>query len=147
MSKAKTAFVTPFGKYQFEAVPFGLAQAPTNFQQLISFFSQDCSSCAMAYLDDIIIFSKNEQEHLKHIGLIFQKLVTAGLKLKESNCDFCMILLLRLLGTLRLLHSEVYWHTDHWSKPYFTVINVIDCIASINLQLVLLVLAICKVNK
>ena len=35
-SKAKTAFVTLFGKYQFEAVPFGLAQAPAYFQQLIS---------------------------------------------------------------------------------------------------------------
>ena len=42
----------------------------------------------MAYLDDIIIFSKNEQEHLKHIEIIFQKLVAAGLKLKESKCDF-----------------------------------------------------------
>ena len=35
-SKAKTAFVTPFGKYEFNAVPFGLAQAPAYFQQLIS---------------------------------------------------------------------------------------------------------------
>ena len=42
----------------------------------------------MAYLDDIIIFSKNEAEHLKHIGIIFQKLKEAGLKLKESKCDF-----------------------------------------------------------
>ena len=40
------------------------------------------------YLDDIIIFSKNEEEHLKHIEIIFQKLKEAGLKLKESNCDF-----------------------------------------------------------
>ena len=44
-SKAKTAFVTPF-----EAVPFGLGQAPTYFQQLISMVLQDCSSFAMAYL-------------------------------------------------------------------------------------------------
>ena len=87
-SKAKTAFVTPFGKYQFEAVPFGLAQAPANFQQLISMMLQGCSGFAMAYLDDIIIFSKNEAEHLKHIEIIFQKLKEAGLKLKKSKCDF-----------------------------------------------------------
>ena len=42
----------------------------------------------MAYLDDIIIFSRNEREHLKHIQIIFQKLIDAGLKLKESKCDF-----------------------------------------------------------
>ena len=87
-SKAKTAFVTLFGKYQFEAVPFGLAQAPAYFQQLISIVLQGCSDFAMAYLDDIIIFSKNEEEHLKHIKIIFQKLKEAGLKLKESKCDF-----------------------------------------------------------
>ena len=87
-SKGKTAFVTPFGKYQFEAVPFGLAQAPAYFQQLISVLLQSCSDFAMAYLDDIIIFSKNEKEHLKHIEIIFQKLKEAGLKLKESRCYF-----------------------------------------------------------
>ena len=42
----------------------------------------------MAYLDDIIISSKNEEEHLKHIEIIFQKLKAAGFKLKESKCDF-----------------------------------------------------------
>ena len=46
-SKAKTAFITPFSKYQFEAVPFGLAQAPAYFQQLISMVLQDCSEFAM----------------------------------------------------------------------------------------------------
>ena len=71
-SKAKTAFVTPFGKYQFEAVPFGLAQALAYFQQLISIVLQGCSDFAMAYLDDIIIFSKDETEHLQHIELFFK---------------------------------------------------------------------------
>ena len=42
----------------------------------------------MAYLDDIIIFSKNEEEHLEHHRIIFQRLKTTGLKLKRSNCDF-----------------------------------------------------------
>ena len=59
-----------------------------SFQQLISMVLQDCSDFAMAYLDDIIIFSRNEKEHLKHIEIIFQKLKAAGLKLKESKCDF-----------------------------------------------------------
>ena len=56
-SKAKTAFITPFGKYEFNSVPFGLAQAPAYFQQLISMVLQDCRGFVMAYLDDIIIFS------------------------------------------------------------------------------------------
>ena len=42
----------------------------------------------MAYLDNIIIFSKNEAEHLEHIEIIFKKLKEAGWKLKESKCDF-----------------------------------------------------------
>ena len=87
-SKAKTAFVTPFGKYQFEAVLFGLAQVPAYFQQLISMILQDCSDFTMVYLDDIIILSCNEKEYLKNIEIIFQKLKAAGLKLKESRCDF-----------------------------------------------------------
>ena len=87
-SKAKTAFITPFGKYKFNAVPFGLAQAPAYFQQLISMVLQDCGDFAMAYLDAIIIFSKNEEECLKYIEIIFKKLKEVGLKLKESKCDF-----------------------------------------------------------
>ena len=67
---------------------FGLAEAPAYLQQLISIVLQDCSEFAMAYLDDIFTFSKNEQEHLNHIEIIFKKLKEAWLKLKESKCDF-----------------------------------------------------------
>ena len=49
---------------------------------------QDCRDFVMVYLDDIIIFSRTPEEHLKHIEIIFQKLKIAGLKLKESKCDF-----------------------------------------------------------
>ena len=75
--------------YKFKAVLFGLAQATAYFQQLISIVLQDCRNFAMAHLDDIIIFSQSEQDHLKHIKIIFKKLKKAGLKLKESKCDFC----------------------------------------------------------
>ena len=84
-SKAKTAFITHFGRYEFNVVLFGLAQAPAYFQQLISMVLQGCRDFVMVYLDDIIIFSQNEQEHLKHIEVIFQKLKEAGLKLRESK--------------------------------------------------------------
>ena len=65
-SRAKTAFVMPFGKYKFLQVPFGLAQAPAFFQHLVNKVLDNCPF-AMTYLDDIIIFSDMEEEHLAHI--------------------------------------------------------------------------------
>ena len=86
-SRAKMAFVTPFGKYEFLQVPFGLAQAPTYFQHLMNQVLDNCSF-AMTYLDDIIIFSETKEEHLSHIEEIFRKLEAADLKMKRSKCDF-----------------------------------------------------------
>ena len=43
----------------------------------------------MGYLDDIIIFSRSEEEHLEHLEKIFQKLREYGLKMKREKCDFC----------------------------------------------------------
>ena len=65
-SRAKTAFVTPFGKYEFLMVPFGLAQAPAYFQLLMNKVLNGLKF-AMTYLDDIIIFSENESQHLEHL--------------------------------------------------------------------------------
>ena len=86
-SRAKTAFVMPFGKYEFLQVPFGLAQAPAFFQHLMNKVLDNCSF-AMTYLDDIIIFSNSEEEHLAHIEEIFRRLEAADLKMKRSKCDF-----------------------------------------------------------
>ena len=96
---AKTAFVTPFGKWEFNMVPFGLAQAPAYFQALISTVLEGLSHFAIAYLDDIIIFSKNEEEHLQHLEIIFERLHEAGLKLKRSKCSF-MKMYIEYLGHL-----------------------------------------------
>ena len=86
-SRAKTAFVTPFGKYKFLQVPFGLAQAPAFFQHLMNKVLDNCPF-AMTYLDDIIIFSDTEEEHLAHIKEIFKRLEAADLKMKRSKCNF-----------------------------------------------------------
>ena len=86
-SRVKTAFVMPFGKYEFLQVPFGLAQAPAFLQHLMNKVLDNCSF-AMTYLDDIIIFSNSEEEHLSHIEEIFRRLEAADLKMKRSKCDF-----------------------------------------------------------
>ena len=86
-SRAKTAFVMQFGKYKFLQVPFGLAQAPAFFQHLMNKVLDNCPF-AMPYLDDIIIFSDTEEEHLAHIEEIFRRLEAADLKMTQSKCNF-----------------------------------------------------------
>ena len=83
----KTAFNSPFGKYKYVKVPFGLAQAPAYFQELMTGILKDFSF-AIAYLDDIIIFSKTPQEHLSHIRKVFEKLRSAKISMKISKCNF-----------------------------------------------------------
>ena len=86
-SRAKMAFVTPFGKYEFLMVPFRLAQAPAYFQLLMNKVLKGLKF-AMTYLSDIIIFSQNELQHLEHLEIVFSHLREAGLKMKRSKCDF-----------------------------------------------------------
>ena len=87
-AKPKSAFVlSSLGKYQFNRVPFRLAQAPAYFQKLINDVLKGCNS-AMGYLDDIIIYSRSEKEQLEHLEEIFTRLRAAGLKLKLEKCCF-----------------------------------------------------------
>ena len=65
-STPKTAFNSPFQKYEYVEILFGLAQAPENFQELMTGILKDFNF-AIAYLDDIIIFSRTAEEHLSHI--------------------------------------------------------------------------------
>ena len=87
-AKPKSAFVlSSLGKYQFNRVPFGLAQAPAYFQKLINDALKGCNF-AMGYLDNIIIYSRSKKEHLEHLEEIFTRLKTAGLKLEQEKCCF-----------------------------------------------------------
>ena len=87
-SRAKSAFVMPMGKWQFKRTPFGLSQAPAYFQLLIDKVLMGCSNFAMGYLDDIIIFSRTEEEHLQHLEEIFTRLCKFKLKMKHEKCSF-----------------------------------------------------------
>ena len=83
----KTAFNSPFRNVEYVKVPFALAQAPAYFQELMTGILKDFNF-TIAYLDDIIIFSKTSQEHLLHIRMVFKKLKSANLPMKKSKCSF-----------------------------------------------------------
>ena len=82
-----TTFNSPFRKYEYVKVPFCLVQAPAYFQELMTGILKDFNF-AIAYLDDIIIFTKTLQEHLLHIRMVFKKLKPAILSMKKSKCSF-----------------------------------------------------------
>ena len=86
--REKTAFTTPFGKYRFKTMPFGLKGAPSTFQRLMDRVLSGCHEYAAAYLDDIIIFSTSWENHLTHIRDVFSKLAAAGLTMKKKNVNF-----------------------------------------------------------
>ena len=87
-AKPKSAFIlSSLGKYPFNRVRLGLAQAPAYFQKLINDVLRGYNF-AMDYLDDIIIYSTSEKEHLEHLEEIFTRLKAAGLKLKLEKCCF-----------------------------------------------------------
>ena len=83
----KTAFNSPFGKFEYVKSPFRLAQAPAYFQELMTGILKDFPF-AIAYLDNIIIFSQMPQKHLSHIHMVFEKLKSANLSMKKSKCSF-----------------------------------------------------------
>ena len=83
----KTSFTSPFGKYEYLKVLFGLAQASAYFQELMNKVLKDVLS-AIAYLDDIIIYSKTVEEHLDHIQQVFHKICNAELTMKLRKCHF-----------------------------------------------------------
>ena len=68
----KTAFNSPLRKYEYVKVPFRLTQVPAYFQELMTSILKDFPF-VIAYLDDIIIFSKTPQEHLSHIHMVLEK--------------------------------------------------------------------------
>ena len=66
--REKTAFITKFGTYEFKVMPFGLCNAPATFQRTMDKVLKGIKDLfVMVYLDDVIIYSKTFNEHLKHI--------------------------------------------------------------------------------
>jgi hypothetical protein len=85
----KTAFSTRYGLYEFLVMSFGLTNAPAYFMYLMnSVFMTELDKFVVVFIDDILIYSKNEKEHANHLRIVLQRLQDHKLYAKFSKCEF-----------------------------------------------------------
>ena len=85
----KTAFRTRYGSYEWLVMPFGLMNAPSAFQRFINTaFADMLDVTVIVYLDDILIYSDNLEDHKKHIREVLRHLHKHGLYVKPEKCEF-----------------------------------------------------------
>jgi hypothetical protein len=85
----KTAFSTRYGLYEFLVMSFGLTNAPAYFMYLMnSVFMTELDKFVVAFIDDILIYSKSEKDHAKHLRVVLQRLRDHKLYAKFSKCEF-----------------------------------------------------------
>ena len=87
-SKPLTALTTHSGKFQWNVLPFGIGIGVQTFSFVINKAIGQCSDFATNYLDDIMVFSRTAEDHLKHLERDFAALQKADLKIKASKCEF-----------------------------------------------------------
>ena len=85
----KTAFRTRYGHYEFLVLPFGLTNAQTAFMDLMNrVFRPYLDQFVVVFIDDILVYSRDEQEHEQHLKIVLQTLREKKLYAKLSKCDF-----------------------------------------------------------
>jgi hypothetical protein len=85
----KTAFITRYGLFEYLVMSFGLTNAPAHFTYLMnSVFMPELDKFVVVFIDDILIYSKNEEEHAKHLRIVLTRLREHQLYAKFSKCAF-----------------------------------------------------------
>lgn len=89
-SKEKTAFVCHMGLFEWNVLPFGLTNAPATFQRTLDLVLAGAKwQCCLVYLDDILVFSKDFDTHMKDLDLVLGRLQQHGLLVKPQKCTLC----------------------------------------------------------
>ena len=82
-----TTFITPFGRFCFNRLPFGISSAPEHFQKRMSAVLEGTEG-TLYQLDDILVFGTTLEEHDKHLEVAMKKLEAANITLNEEKCEF-----------------------------------------------------------
>ena len=87
--KERTAFTVPSGHYEFNRLPFGLSNSPSNFQRLMDIVLRNLvgTEC-FVFIDDLVIYSKTPEEHALRLENVLQRLEKANLQLHPGKCAF-----------------------------------------------------------
>jgi len=90
-SEEYTAFNTRYGQFQYKVMPFGLRNAPSTFQRMMNIILNGLiDKICVVYIDDILIFSKDKEEHLLHIKQVLDRLREYGLVASPEKSRFCL---------------------------------------------------------
>ena len=102
-SRLLTTFITPFGRYCFNVLPFGITSAPELFQRRMSSLLNGMPG-VVCLMDDVLIFGKSQAEHDAHLEAVLKCLVSAGVTLNPDKCEFSN-LELKFLGHIVNSHG------------------------------------------
>lgn len=90
-TKHKAAFITQNGIYEWKRLPYGLANSPVSFQTLMTSILREMNwKSVLVYVDDILIFSENFDQHLEHLSQVFERLDKFNLRLQPKKCHFAV---------------------------------------------------------
>ena len=80
-----TTFITPYGRYQFNKLPFGISSAPELFQSRMNRLLEGLDG-VLCHMDDVLIFASSEAEHATRLKLVLERLQNAGVTLNREKC-------------------------------------------------------------
>jgi hypothetical protein len=119
---SKTTFRCHYDHYEFLVMPFGLTNAPTTFQSCMNHvFNKQLRKHLLVFFDDLLIYNKTWEEHLRHVDQILSIMEEQSLYAKDSKCEFGMTELLylgRIIGAKGVqVHQEKIKAIMEWPTP------------------------------